>query len=73
MAPSARTARGFTLTELLIALAIAGILAMIGAPAMGGLIARTRDSGIENAIAAGLRGARTAAVMRNARVLVCPS
>jgi type IV fimbrial biogenesis protein FimT len=73
MAPSARTARGFTLTELLIALAIAGILAMIGAPAMGGLIARTRDSGIENAIAAGLRGARTAAVMHNARVLVCPS
>lgn len=68
-----RSARGFTLTELMIALAIAGILAMIGAPAMGGLLARTRDSGIENAIAASLRGARNAAVMRNARVLVCPS
>jgi type IV fimbrial biogenesis protein FimT len=73
MARSTRAAHGFTLTELMIALAIAGILAMIGAPAMGSLLARTQDSGIETAIAAGLRGARNAAVMRNARVLVCPS
>jgi type IV fimbrial biogenesis protein FimT len=73
MARSVRTARGFTLIELMIALAIAGILAMIGAPAMGSLLARTQDSGIESAMAAGLRGARNAAVMRTARVLVCPS
>ncbi len=69
----ARSARGFTLTELMIALAIAGILAMIGAPAMGSLLARTQDAGIESSMAAGLRDARNAAVMRNARVLVCPS
>ncbi len=68
-----RQQRGFTLTELMITLAIAGILAMIGAPAMGSLLARTQDSGIESAMAAGLRGARIAAVMRNARVLACPS
>jgi type IV fimbrial biogenesis protein FimT len=73
MAMTQRQQRGFTLTELMIALAIAGILAMIGAPAMSSLLARTQDSGIETAIAAGLRGARNAAVMRNARVLVCPS
>jgi type IV fimbrial biogenesis protein FimT len=73
MARSARAARGFTLTELLIALAIAGILAMIGAPAMSGLLARTRDASTEAAVATTLRHARTAAVMRNARVLVCPS
>ncbi|TAN05472.1 MAG: prepilin-type N-terminal cleavage/methylation domain-containing protein [Rhodanobacteraceae bacterium] len=66
-------ARGFTLTELLITLAIAGILAMIGAPAMGSLLARTRNSSIESAISHSLRHARAAAVMHNARVLVCPS
>ena len=73
MARSARAAHGFTLTELMIALAIAGILAMIGAPAMGGLLARTENAGIESSIAQGLRSARTTAVMHNARVLVCPS
>lgn len=73
MAPSARTARGFTLTELLIALAIAGILAMIGAPAMSHLLARTQTSTAEALVANGLRHARTAAVMGNTRVLMCPS
>lgn len=64
---------GFTLTELMIALAVAGILAMIGAPAMGNLLARTRDASTEAMVANTLRHARTAAVMRNVRVLVCPS
>lgn len=73
MARPARTAGGFTLTELLIALAITGILAMIGAPAMGSLLARTRTASAEAAIAGTLRHARSAAVLRNARVLVCPS
>lgn len=69
----ARHECGFTLTELMIALAIAGILAMIGAPAMGNLLARTRDASTEAAVATTLRHARTAAIMRNVRVLVCPS
>jgi len=73
MAHYGRAAHGFTLTELLVALAIAGILAMIGAPAMGSLLARTRDASTEAMVANTLRHARTAAVMRNARVLVCPS
>lgn len=73
MTRSARTIRGFTLTELMVALAIAGVLAMIGAPAMGSLLARTRDANTEAMVANTLRHARSAAVMRNARVLVCPS
>lgn len=73
MAHQGRAAQGFTLTELLITLAIAGILAMIGAPAMGSLMARTRDASTEAMVANTLRHARSAAVMRNARVLVCPS
>lgn len=73
MAHHQHAAHGFTLTELLVTLAIAGILAMIGAPAMGSLLARTRDASAEAMVANTLRHARTAAVMRNARVLVCPS
>lgn len=66
-------ARGFTLVELMITLAIAGILAVIGAPAMGSLLARTQEASAESAVAGGLRNARTAAVMHNARTLLCPS
>jgi type IV fimbrial biogenesis protein FimT len=73
MPSTGHTQRGFTLTELLVALAIAGILAMIGAPAMGSLLAHVEDANTEAAVAAGLRHARTAAVMRNTRILVCPS
>jgi type IV fimbrial biogenesis protein FimT len=64
---------GFTLTELLIALAIAAILATLGAPAMGNLLARTREAGAEASMAGSLRHARTIAVMHNTRVVVCPS
>lgn len=73
MARSARTTRGFTLVELLITLAIAGLLAMLGAPAMANLLAHTQDASTEAAITRSLRHARTAAIMDNARVLVCPS
>lgn len=73
MARHARGARGFTLTELMIALAIAGILAMIGAPTMGHLLARTQNANAEALVANGLRHARTAAIMKNTRVLMCPS
>lgn len=64
---------GFTLIELLLTLAIAGILAMIGAPAMAGLLARVSERNAESVIADVLRQARTTAVMHNTRTLVCPS
>ena len=68
-----RTTRGFTLVELLITLAIAGMLAALGAPAFGNLLARTRNAGAEAALANTLRHARSTAVLRNTRILVCPS
>jgi type IV fimbrial biogenesis protein FimT len=73
MQQAQRPQHGFTLTELLVVLAIAGILAMVGAPAMGSLLARTQDANTEASIAGTLRHARTTAVMHNTRILVCPS
>lgn len=64
---------GFTLIELMTVLAVAAILAMLGAPSMGKLLARTREAGAEVALAGSLRHARAVAVMHNARVLACPS
>lgn len=69
----AKRNHGFTLIELLMTLGIAGMLAMIGAPAMATLLARTRTSTTESALVDALQRARAAAVMHNSRVLVCPS
>lgn len=66
-------ARGFTLTELLITLAIAGLLTALGMPALGSLVTRVQDTGAATAISGSLHQARSAAVVRGARVLVCPS
>jgi type IV fimbrial biogenesis protein FimT len=73
MRQSTHPQRGFTLTELLLALVIAGILTTIGAPAMGNLLSRTRDASAEAMLAGSLHQARTVAVTRNTRVLLCPS
>lgn len=64
---------GFTLAELMITLAVAGILAMMGAPAMGNLMSRFHLGSAEASIVDSLRRARTTAVMHNTRVVVCPS
>lgn len=68
-----RKAPGFTLIELMTTLAVASILAMIAAPALGNLLARVREASAEARIAGTLRHARTAAVMDNTRIIVCPS
>jgi type IV fimbrial biogenesis protein FimT len=68
-----RKAGGFTLIELMMTLAVAATLAMIGAPALGNLLARVREASAEARIAGTLRHARTAAVMDNTRIIVCPS
>lgn len=66
-------ARGFTLVELMLTLAVAAILAALGAPALGGLLGRVTTRTTEASIAGTLRHARTASVMENSRVIVCPS
>lgn len=65
--------RGFTLTELLIVIALGSMLMLLGAPTLGGLLARTRMVNAATSIVRALHAARTTAVTRGTRVIMCPS
>jgi len=65
--------RGLTLIELLIVLSIAGVLAIIGMPALGSMLARSHQQSAEGALEASLMHARETAIVRNLHVIVCPS
>lgn len=64
---------GFTLVELLMVLTIAGILVATGMPALGSMLARSHRQSAEGALEASLMHARETAIVRNLRVIVCPS
>ena len=69
---SGHRARGFTMLELMIVVAVAGILSAIAAPAMMDFIRANRLSATARQLDADLLLARREAIKRNARVLVCP-
>jgi type IV fimbrial biogenesis protein FimT len=63
-----RTARGFSLVELMLAIAVLGMLIMIALPKMGAWIQNTQIRTAAEGMASGLQLARTEALRRNTTV-----
>lgn len=70
--PSLRQ-RGFTLVELLVTLAMAAILAMLAAPAIGSFIVKSKMTNTANEFSSSILRARNEAVSRNICVTLCMS
>lgn len=65
--------RGFSLAEMMIVIAVIGVLAAIAFPSFVGVINGGRLSGMTNELVASIQIARTEAIRRNVRAVVCPS
>jgi type IV fimbrial biogenesis protein FimT len=63
--------RGFTLTEAMVTVFIAAILAAAAAPSFASMIRKIRVNSISSDLASSLQQARSEAIKRNLRVLVC--
>ncbi len=66
-----RLQTGVTLVELLIVVSVAAVLVAIAAPSFSGFINSTRQSSAAMQLVSDLNLARSEAIKRNARVLVC--
>jgi type IV fimbrial biogenesis protein FimT len=68
-----RAPKGFTLLELMVVLAIAGVLMAIGIPAMGDFIRNSRITAAANDVMAALHFTRSEAIKRRDPVTLCTS
>lgn len=65
--------RGFTLVELMVTMAIMAVLVTIAAPSMSTMIESAKLSSASNGLLSHLRLARSEAIKRNSRVVLCKS
>lgn len=72
MQSSRRASQGFTLVELMIALAVLAVLAGIALPAYRELIAEQRNRSVANELHSALALARSEAVKRNVNITLVP-
>ena len=68
-----RQARGFTLVELMVTIAVAAVLLALALPSFTALINSNRLAAQSNELVAGLQEARIEALRTNRRVTVCRS
>jgi type IV fimbrial biogenesis protein FimT len=68
-----RAIRGFTMPEMMVTLAIAAVLAGVAAPSVRDMVARNRLKSHTSALQTSLMLARTEAIKRQVRVVVCKS
>lgn len=68
-----RPARGFTLVELMITVAVLAVVAGLAAPLFAGVINGNRLTSTANELAAGIQSARMEALRRGVRVSLCQS
>lgn len=71
--PSRRRTAGFTITEMLVVVAIMGLLAAIATPYMGDMIRRQRIKTAAFDVFASLAFARSEAIKRNTTVTITPT
>jgi len=64
---------GFTLIEMMIAIAITGLLLSMAVPAMNLFVSNARQTGALNDFVSSMHVARSTAITTNSRVTVCPS
>lgn len=71
--PKVRVPRGFTLIELMVAVAVMAVLVAAAIPSFTSVFNGNRLTSIANELAASLQGARMEALRRGQRVIVCQS
>ena len=68
-----RKQHGFTLVELMVAVAISAIALSLAVPALDGFLSGARQTGAINDFVTSVHRARSTAITENRRVTLCPS